>query len=49
MRTQMANPNRCAKPLAGLRVGQSRSVGLALDHFHLFDPASGGAIRGADW
>ena len=36
-------------PDAGLRVGQSLPVGLALDHFHLFDPASGVAIRGADW
>ena len=36
-------------PDAGLRVGQSLPVGLALDHFHLFDPESGAAIRGADW
>ena len=36
-------------PDAGLRVGQSLLVGLALDYFHLFDPASGVAIRGADW
>jgi hypothetical protein len=24
-------------------------VGLAMSHFHLFDPKTGTAIRGADW
>jgi ABC-type sugar transport system ATPase subunit len=36
-------------PDAGLKVGQNLQVGLAIDHFHLFDMASGAAIRGADW
>jgi hypothetical protein len=36
-------------PDAGLRVGQNLQVGLAMSHFHLFDPKSGVAIRGADW
>ena len=36
-------------PDTNLRVGQSLPVTLALDHFHLFDPDSGAAIRGADW
>ena len=36
-------------PEAGLSVGQSLTVSLALNRFHLFDPDSGKAIRGADW
>jgi len=36
-------------PDAGLKVGQNLPVGLAMSHFHLFDPKSGVAIRGADW
>jgi ABC-type sugar transport system ATPase subunit len=36
-------------PDAGLAVGQEIPVALALSHFHLFDPDSGVAIRGADW
>ncbi|HVF62366.1 MAG TPA: sn-glycerol-3-phosphate ABC transporter ATP-binding protein UgpC [Casimicrobiaceae bacterium] len=36
-------------PDAGLRVGQTLPVALALDHFHLFDSNTGAAIRGADW
>ena len=36
-------------PDVGLRVGQTLPVTLQLDHFHLFDPKSGVAIRGADW
>jgi len=36
-------------PDSGLRVGQTLPVALALDHFHLFEPKSGNAIRGADW
>ncbi len=36
-------------PDAGLAVGQALPVGLALDHFHLFDKTTGAAIRGADW
>jgi multiple sugar transport system ATP-binding protein len=36
-------------PDAKLGVGADISVSLALDHFHLFDPDSGVAIRGADW
>jgi hypothetical protein len=36
-------------PDAGLRVGQMLKVALDLDRFHLFDPDSGLAIRGADW
>jgi multiple sugar transport system ATP-binding protein len=36
-------------PDAGLRVGQQLTVALALNRFHLFDPASGMAIRGTDW
>ena len=35
-------------PDAALRVGQSMPVFLALDHFHLFDPQTGVAIRGTD-
>ena len=38
---------RAAMP--ALRVGQTLPVSLALDHFHLFDPKTGVAIRGADW
>ena len=33
-------------PQIGLRVGQTLPVILALDHFHLFDPKTGVAIRG---
>ncbi|HYT96928.1 MAG TPA: sn-glycerol-3-phosphate ABC transporter ATP-binding protein UgpC [Casimicrobiaceae bacterium] len=36
-------------PDAKLGVGDDISVSLALDHFHLFEPDSGVAIRGADW
>ena len=36
-------------PEAGLRVGQTLDVSVALDRFHLFDPESGKAIRGTDW
>jgi len=36
-------------PEAGLRVGQALDVSLSLNRFHLFDPDSGRAIRGADW
>ncbi len=36
-------------PEAGLRVGQNLTVSLALNRFHLFDPDTGVAIRGADW
>ena len=35
-------------PEAGLKVGQNLDVALALGRFHLFDPESGVAIRGAD-
>ena len=36
-------------PEAGLRAGLSMTVSLALNRFHLFDPDTGLAIRGADW
>jgi ABC-type sugar transport system ATPase subunit len=36
-------------PEAGLAVGQRLTVSLALNRFHLFDPASGMAIRGTGW
>ena len=36
-------------PEAGLKVGQTLMVSLALNRFHLFDPDSGKAIRGPDW
>jgi len=36
-------------PDATLRAGTTLPVALALDHFHLFDPKTGVAIRGADW
>ena len=36
-------------PDAALRAGTALPVALALDHFHLFDPKTGVAIRGADW
>jgi multiple sugar transport system ATP-binding protein len=36
-------------PDASLRVGTTLPVALALDHFHLFDPKTGVAIRVADW
>ena len=36
-------------PQAGLRVGQTLEVSVALDRFHLFDPDGGKAIRGTDW
>ena len=36
-------------PEAGLRVGQTMPVTLALNRFHLFDPDTGIAVRGADW
>ncbi len=36
-------------PEAALRPGQSLPVALALERFHLFDPVSGLAIRGATW
>jgi len=36
-------------PEAGLKVNQTMMVTLQLNRFHLFDPDSGRAIRGADW
>ena len=36
-------------PEAGLKVGQAMTVSLALARFHLFDPGTGVAVRGADW
>jgi multiple sugar transport system ATP-binding protein len=36
-------------PEAGLKVGQSIPLSLALNRFHLFDPDTGVAVRGADW
>ncbi|MEP7183158.1 MAG: sn-glycerol-3-phosphate ABC transporter ATP-binding protein UgpC [Betaproteobacteria bacterium] len=36
-------------PEAGLAVSQNLEVSLALARFHLFDPDTGAAIRGADW
>jgi multiple sugar transport system ATP-binding protein len=36
-------------PEAGLRVGATMAVSLAMSRFHLFDPQSGAALRGADW
>jgi ABC-type sugar transport system ATPase subunit len=36
-------------PDAALRAGQKLTVSLALNRFHLFDPDSGKAIRGAEW
>ncbi len=36
-------------PEAHLAPGQVLDVTLALSKFHLFDPASGAAVRGADW
>jgi ABC-type sugar transport system ATPase subunit len=36
-------------PEAALAAGQSLEATLSLDRFHLFDPDSGVAIRGADW
>jgi multiple sugar transport system ATP-binding protein len=36
-------------PEAPLRVGAPLDVALAMDKFHLFDPATGAAIRGAGW
>ena len=36
-------------PDAALAPGDTLHVALALDRFHLFDPQSGVAIRGADW
>ncbi|MET0440726.1 MAG: sn-glycerol-3-phosphate ABC transporter ATP-binding protein UgpC [Casimicrobiaceae bacterium] len=36
-------------PEAKLSVGQSLPIALSLATFHLFDPDSGAAIRGADW
>jgi multiple sugar transport system ATP-binding protein len=36
-------------PNAGLAVGQTLPVGLAVEHFHLFDKTTGVAIRGAGW
>ena len=36
-------------PGAALGVGQEILLGLALEHFHLFDPAGGKAVRGPDW
>jgi len=36
-------------PDAGLAVNQSMMVSLQLNRFHLFDPETGRAIRGADW
>jgi multiple sugar transport system ATP-binding protein len=36
-------------PEARLKVGENLDVSLALGRFHLFDPETGVAIRGADW
>ncbi len=36
-------------PEAALRAGESLKLSLAMSRFHLFDPDSGVAIRGADW
>ena len=36
-------------PEAGLKVGQNSPLSLALNRFHLFDPDTGVAVRGADW
>jgi multiple sugar transport system ATP-binding protein len=36
-------------PEAGLHAGQAISATLAMNRFHLFDPQTGAAIRGADW
>ena len=36
-------------PDAKLAVGQALSVALSLAQFHLFDPDSGTAVRGANW
>jgi multiple sugar transport system ATP-binding protein len=36
-------------PDAGLAVGQSLPIGLATEHFHLFDKSTGTAIRGSGW
>jgi multiple sugar transport system ATP-binding protein len=36
-------------PEAGVRVGDTVPVALAMGRFHLFDPQTGAAIRGPDW
>ena len=36
-------------PETGLKAGQSLTVSLAQNRFHLFDPDTGGAVRGSDW
>ncbi|HSV21159.1 MAG TPA: sn-glycerol-3-phosphate ABC transporter ATP-binding protein UgpC [Casimicrobiaceae bacterium] len=36
-------------PEAGVAVGQGLTVELAMNRFHLFEPDTGVAIRGADW
>jgi hypothetical protein len=36
-------------PEAGIRPAQALTVQLAASRFHLFDPDTGVAIRGADW
>ena len=36
-------------PDAGLARRTALTVSLALNRFHLFDPETGMAIRGADW
>jgi len=36
-------------PEAGLRADSALAAGIAMQKFHLFDPADGAAIRGADW
>jgi multiple sugar transport system ATP-binding protein len=36
-------------PEAGLKVGETMPVALALSRFHLFDPDGGNAVRGTDW
>jgi multiple sugar transport system ATP-binding protein len=36
-------------PEAALKVGQALPVSLAMNRFHLFDPDTGVAVRGADW
>jgi multiple sugar transport system ATP-binding protein len=36
-------------PDAALRAGESMPISLAMNRFHLFDPGTGVAVRGADW
>ncbi len=48
-RQRRRRDDRTLSPRRGLEVGQNLPVGLAMSHFHLFDPKTGVAIRGADW